>query len=263
MNFSKPDWLKVKSTLSPEYYQTCKLIQQFKLNTVCEEAACPNIGECWAKKHVTVMILGAICTRTCKFCNIQKGRPFAVDTFEPQKLATLVSKLNFKHVVITSVTRDDLADGGANHFALCINAIRKESPSTSIEVLTPDFLHKNDALEAVVVAKPDVYNHNIETVPSLYSTIKPGANYLHSLNLLRKVKLLDNNIYTKSGIMLGLGEEKEEVEQVIYDLSMSSVDFLTISQYLQPTPKHASVKCYIHPDEFEYYNYLLKQKDLK
>lgn len=249
----KPDWLRVRVVNTQEYKNTHDLIKQHGLNTVCQEAACPNIGECWSKKHATVMILGSTCTRSCAFCNIATGIPDKLDPHEPYNLARAVSKLGLKHMVITSVDRDDLDDGGASHFAECIKQLRISVPNTTIEVLTPDFRGKDNALETVVAAKPDVYNHNIETVPSLYAKIRPGARYFHSLNILHKVKELDPAIFTKSGIMLGLGETKEEILQVMDDLRAARVDFMTIGQYLQPTPKHASLKKYITPEEFEFY----------
>lgn len=248
----RPAWIKVKAPNSREYQSTKELIQGLKLNTVCEEAACPNIGECWSKKHATVMILGSTCTRACSFCNVKTGRPDLLDPHEPQKLAQAVKQLALEHVVITSVDRDDLDDGGAQHFADCIRAIRNSSPKTTIEILTPDFLRKNGALEVVVQAKPDVYNHNIETVPSLYKKIRPGARYYHSLSLLHNVKKLNPEIFTKSGMMVGLGEDKDEIIQVMEDLREAKVDFLTIGQYLQPTKKHALVARYMPPDEFRY-----------
>ena len=249
----KPEWIKVKAPISKEYKTTYDIIKKSGLNTVCEEAACPNIGECWSKNHVTVMVLGSVCTRACRFCNVTTGRPDKLDPHEPEKLAEAIAKLVLKHVVITSVDRDDLDDGGAEHFASCITQIRDSSPSTTIEVLTPDFLNKQNALEKVVAAKPDVYNHNIETVPSLYRHIRPGARYFHSLNLLRKVKELDQSIFTKSGLMVGLGETKEEILQVMDDLRAANIDFLTIGQYLRPTSQHAELKRYVTPEEFNYY----------
>lgn len=248
----KPDWIRVKAPISKGYQGTKKLIDDLKLNTVCEEAACPNIGECWEKKHATVMILGSVCTRACAFCNVKTGLPDLLDPHEPERLAVGVGKLGLEHVVITSVDRDDLPDGGAEHFANCIKAIRSTAPNTTIEILTPDFLKKDGALEIVVEAKPDVFNHNIETVPSLYKTIRPGARYFHSLNLLHNVKQLDPTIFTKSGIMVGLGETNEEVVQVMDDFRAADVDFMTIGQYLQPTKKHAMVDRYVTPDEFKY-----------
>ncbi|MEK6734559.1 MAG: lipoyl synthase [Pseudomonadota bacterium] len=257
---AKPDWIRVKAPVSKEFKNTQELIRSAKLNTVCEEAACPNIGECWSKKHATVMILGSTCTRACSFCNVKTGRPDLLDPHEPERLASAIAELGLEHVVITSVDRDDLDDGGASHFVESILRIRKTSPKTTIEVLTPDFLRKEGSIELVAKAKPDVYNHNIETVPSLYHTIRPGARYFHSLNLLFKVKQLDSSIFTKSGIMVGLGETKEEVLQVMDDLKAAKVDFLTIGQYLQPTSKHAPVMRYVTPDEFNYYERMAKAK---
>lgn len=248
----RPDWIRVKAPVSRAYQNTKNLIDGLKLNTVCEEAACPNIGECWEKKHATVMVLGSVCTRSCAFCNVKTGRPDLLDPHEPERLADGVGRLGLNHVVITSVDRDDLPDGGAEHFAQCIQAIRKSAPNTTIEILTPDFLKKEGALEIVVNAKPDVYNHNIETVPSLYQSIRPGARYFHSLNVLHNVKKLDPSIFTKSGIMVGLGETTEEVLQVMDDLRAAKVDFMTIGQYLQPTKKHAPVDRYVTPEEFNY-----------
>jgi lipoyl synthase len=249
----KPDWIRVKAPTSPEYHETRALMRRLNLNTVCEEAACPNIGECWKKKHATVMILGSVCTRACAFCNVATGRPDQLDPHEPEHIAEAVGKLGMSHLVITSVDRDDLDDGGAMQFVRCIEAIRKTSPATTIEILTPDFLRKDGALEMVVAAKPDVYNHNLETVPRLYPSIRPGARYYHSLRLLDRVKQLDPTISTKSGIMVGLGEERTEVMQVMDDLRSADVDFLTIGQYLQPTPKHAAVERFVTPDEFKAY----------
>lgn len=257
---TRPSWIRVKAPTSVEYKNTYDLIRSHKLNTVCEEAACPNIGDCWSKKHATVMILGSTCTRACRFCNIKTGIPDKLDPHEPDNLASAVSKLGLAHMVITSVDRDDLDDGGANHFAECIRKVRITSPNTTIEVLTPDFLRKDGAIEIVVKARPDVYNHNIETVPSLYNIIRPGARYFNSLNLLNKVKQLDPTIFTKSGIMVGLGETKEEILQVMDDLRAAQVDFMTIGQYLQPTPKHAELKRYVEPEEFEYYATMAKIK---
>ncbi len=250
---TKPDWIRVKAPNSREYMNTRELIREHKLNTVCEEAACPNIGECWSKKHATVMILGSVCTRACAFCNVKTGRPDLLDPHEPENLAAAVGKLGLSHVVITSVDRDDLEDGGASHFAQCINKLRLSAPNTTIEILTPDFRAKQGAIETVARARPDVYNHNIETVPRLYQTIRPGTRYFHSLSLLHRVKQIDPSIFTKSGIMVGLGETKEEVLQVMDDLRAAEVDFMTIGQYLQPTPKHAPVDRYVEPAEFEYY----------
>lgn len=249
----KPDWIRVKAPTSSEYRNTYDLVRKHGLNTVCEEAACPNIGECWQKKHVTVMVLGSVCTRACRFCNVATGIPDKLDPHEPENLARAIAKLGLEHVVITSVDRDDLEDGGAGHFAECITRMRALSPATTIEVLTPDFRGKGDAFKTVVAAKPDVYNHNIETVPSLYNHIRPGARYFHSLNLLHQVKQLNPEIFTKSGLMLGLGESKEEVLQLMDDLRAAEVDFITIGQYLQPTPKHAALQRYVTPEEFDYY----------
>ncbi|MCP5369534.1 MAG: lipoyl synthase [Rickettsiaceae bacterium] len=260
IRLKKPDWIRAKAPISKGYQETKQLVTELKLNTVCEEAACPNIGECWNKNHVTVMILGSVCTRACAFCNIKTGRPDLLDPHEPQRLAQAISKLNLEHVVITSVDRDDLADGGAQHFANCIEEIRLRSPNTTIEVLTPDFRRKLGAVQIVVEAKPDVYNHNIETVPSLYNKIRPGARYFHSLNILDEVKNFDPKIFTKSGIMVGLGETDEEVIQVMDDLRAARVDFITIGQYLQPTPKHAVVQRFVTPEKFEYYGSLARSK---
>jgi len=247
----KPDWLRVKAPVSKGYMETKDIIKKNNLFTVCEEAACPNIGECWEKKHATVMIMGGICTRACAFCNVETGKPRALDPHEPENLAKAVKDLGLNHIVITSVDRDDLEDGGAQHFAECILRIRKMTPRTTIEILTPDFLKKEGALEIVVAAKPDVFNHNIETVPSHYLKIRPGARYYHSLNLLHKVKQIDPRIFTKSGLMVGLGESNEEIYQLMDDLRSADVDFMTIGQYLQPTPKHAPIKRYVTPDEFD------------
>lgn len=256
----KPAWLRVKAPVSKEYHATHDLMRLSKLNTVCEEAACPNIGECWAKKHATIMILGSVCTRACAFCNIKTGRPDLLDPHEPERVAAALAQLNLAHVVITSVDRDDLPDGGAEHFAQTIGAIRKTSPKTTIEVLTPDFLRKEGALEIVVKARPDVYNHNLETVPRLYRTVRPGARYFHSLSLLKKVKDLDPSIFTKSGIMVGLGESKEEIFQVMDDLRSAEVDFMTIGQYLRPTPKHHEVMRFVDPEEFLEYERMARGK---
>jgi lipoic acid synthetase len=249
----KPAWIRVKAPTSPEYNATRKLMRELQLHTVCEEAACPNIGQCWAKGHATVMILGDTCTRACAFCNIKTGKPLALDPHEPEHLAEAVAALKLEHVVITSVDRDDLPDGGASQFVKCIARIRETSPATTIEVLTPDFLRKDGAIEAVVEAKPDVYNHNLETVPRLYATVRPGARYFHSLKLLDRVKELDPSIFTKSGLMVGLGEEREEVLQVMDDLRAADVDFITIGQYLQPTARHIAVERFVTPDEFNAY----------
>ena len=246
----KPPWLRVRAPGSPGYFETRSIVREHKLHTVCEEAACPNIGECWQQRHATMMIMGGICTRACAFCNVATGLPHALDADEPQRVGDAVAKLGLHHVVITSVDRDDLSDGGAQHFALTIRAIREAAPETTIEILTPDFLRKPGALEDVVAARPDVFNHNLETVPSLYLKIRPGARYFHSLRLLQRVKELDPGIFTKSGLMVGLGEAREDVLQVMDDLRSADVDFLTIGQYLQPTLKHAEVKRHVSPEEF-------------
>jgi lipoyl synthase len=252
----KPDWIRVKAPNSPEYAETRRLIREHGLTTVCEEAACPNIGECWKQRHATIMILGSVCTRACSFCNIATGRPDLLDPHEPERVADALAGLGLEHVVVTSVDRDDLDDGGALHFARTIKAIRARSPKTTIEVLTPDFLRKEGALEIVVEARPDVFNHNLETVPRLYTEVRPGARYFHSLRLLDRVKQLDPAMFTKSGIMVGLGEGKGEVLQVMDDLRAADVDFLTIGQYLQPTVKHHAVDRFVTPDEFETYRTL-------
>jgi len=250
----KPAWIRVKAPTSPAYADTRRIMRDHNLNTVCEEAACPNIGECWAKGHATMMIMGDTCTRACSFCNVKTGKPGQLDPFEPESVAQSVKKLGLSHVVVTSVDRDDLADGGAEHFARTITCIREASPGTTIEILTPDF-QKSDkgALETVVAAKPDVFNHNLETVPRLYTSVRPGARYFHSLQLLAKVKEIDPSAFTKSGIMVGLGEERGEVLQVMDDLRSADVDFLTIGQYLQPTRKHIAVDRFVTPEEFEGY----------
>ena len=249
----KPDWIRVKAPNSPEYFETRDLMRTLKLNTVCEEAACPNIGECWKQKHATVMILGSVCTRACAFCNVATGKPDLLDPHEPQHVGEAAAKLGLHHIVITSVDRDDLDDGGANQFAKVITAIRSAAPNTTIEVLTPDFLKKDGALETVVAARPDIFNHNLETVPRLYAGVRPGARYFHSLRLLNRVKELDPAMFTKSGIMVGLGEDATEVAQVMDDLRAAEVDFLTIGQYLQPTVKHHAVARFVEPAEFETY----------
>lgn len=248
----KPPWIRVRLRSQPDasFEETRALMRRQRLHTVCEEAACPNIGECWAKKHATVMILGDICTRACAFCNVKTGSPGKVDPDEPRRLAEAIAELGLRHVVVTSVDRDDLADGGAEQFSRCIEELRTHAPNTSVEILTPDFRRKPGALETVVGAGPDVYNHNIETVPRLYSAIRPGASYRHSLDLLARAKSIDPKLFTKSGIMLGLGESREEVESVMRDLRAAEVDFMTIGQYLRPTPRHASVERYWTPDEF-------------
>jgi lipoyl synthase len=250
----KPDWLRVKAPVSPEFQATRRLMRDLDLSSVCEEAACPNIGECWRQKHVTVMILGRVCTRACTFCNVATGRPDLLDPHEPGRVAEAVAALELSHVVVTSVDRDDLEDGGAWHFAQTIAAIRAASPATTIEVLTPDFLRKERALETVIAAKPDVFNHNLETVPRLYAEVRPGARYFHSLRLLDQAKRHDPALFTKSGIMVGLGEDKTEVLQVMDDLRAAEVDFLTIGQYLQPTPKHHAIARFVTPDEFRSYS---------
>ncbi len=252
----KPAWIRAKAPTSPQVAETRKLMRDNNLHTVCEEAACPNLGECWQKKHATMMILGAICTRACAFCNVATGRPNAVDPLEPQHVADAVATLSLAHVVITSVDRDDLPDGGAGHFAATIAALRATAPATTIEILTPDFLKKPGALETVVDACPDVFNHNLETVPRLYPGIRPGARYFHSLRLLDQVKQRDPAMFTKSGLMVGLGESREEVGQVMDDMRAADVDFLTIGQYLQPTPKHAPIDRFVTPDEFKGYEKL-------
>ncbi|HEY5278892.1 MAG TPA: lipoyl synthase [Pseudolabrys sp.] len=247
----KPDWIRVKAPVSKGYAETRALMRANNLHTVCEEAGCPNIGECWEKKHATFMIMGDTCTRACAFCNVKTGLPNALDAGEPEHVGQATAKLGLAHIVVTSVDRDDLADGGAEHFAQTIRAIRVYAPETTIEVLTPDFLRKDGALGVVVAAKPDVFNHNLETVPSLYLSVRPGARYFHSLRLLQRVKELDPQMFTKSGIMVGLGEERNEVLQVMDDLRSAGVDFLTIGQYLQPTRKHAAVERFVPPDEFK------------
>jgi lipoic acid synthetase len=246
----KPDWIRVKAPVSPGYFATQKIMRDNGLHTVCEEAGCPNIGECWEKKHATFMIMGDTCTRACAFCNVKTGLPGPLDGKEPAHVADATARLGLAHIVVTSVDRDDLADGGARHFADTIRAIRERCQQTTIEVLTPDFLRKDGALEIVVEAKPDVFNHNLETVPSLYLTVRPGARYFHSLRLLQRVKELDPTMFTKSGIMVGLGEQRNEVLQVMDDLRSADVDFITIGQYLQPTRKHHEVKRFVPPDEF-------------
>jgi len=249
----KPDWIRVKAPVSRGYQETRDIVRSHNLVTVCEEAGCPNIGECWDKKHATFMILGEICTRACAFCNVATGLPGPLDPAEPENVAKAVVKMGLSHVVITSVDRDDLADGGAQHFADVIRAIRKVSPGTTIEVLTPDFLRKDGALEIVVAAKPDVFNHNLETVASNYLTVRPGARYFHSIRLLQRVKELDPSMFTKSGIIVGLGEERNEVIQLMDDLRSADVDFITVGQYLQPSKKHHPVKKFVTPEEFKSY----------
>ena len=252
IQIKKPDWIRVKAPISNGYLATKDLINKDKLNTVCQSASCPNIGECWDKGHATVMILGDVCTRKCGFCNIKSGNPNAVDVLEPKRLAIAISKLNLKHVVITSVDRDDLIDGGALQFVNSINEIRKISLRTTIEVLTPDFQRKIGALEKVINAKPDVFNHNLETVSRLYKKVRRGANYEHSLSILKLAKEIDPLVFTKSGIMVGLGETLKEIESLLCDLRKSSVDFVTIGQYMQPTKKHLPVIEYLTPKDFNY-----------
>src|SRR3954468_13095976 len=247
----KPDWIRVRAPNTRGYADTSRIVKENGLVTVCEEAGCPNIGECWDKKHATFMIMGDTCTRACAFCNVKTGLPGALDPHEPVHVAEATRKLGLAHIVVTSVDRDDLADGGALHFAETITAIRARCPATTIEVLTPDFLRKDGAIEQVVAARPDVFNHNLETVPSLYLTVRPGARYFASLRLLQRVKEIDTTMFTKSGIMVGLGEERNEVLQVMDDLRSAGVDFLTIGQYLQPTRKHHPVIRFVPPDEFE------------
>jgi len=249
----KPTWIRVKAPGSAAFAQTNRNVREHKLATVCEEARCPNIGECWEKKHATFMIMGETCTRACAFCNVRTGLPDSLDEGEPARVADAVAKLGLSHVVVTSVDRDDLVDGGAEHFARTIRAIRAAAPGATIEVLTPDFLRKDGALEIVVAAKPDVFNHNLETVPSKYLSVRPGARYFHSLRLLQRAKELDATLFTKSGIMVGLGEERSEVLQLMDDLRSAEVDFLTIGQYLQPTPKHHQVARFVTPEEFQSY----------
>jgi len=249
----KPDWIRVRAPGNPAWQETANIVRAGGLVTVCEEASCPNIGECWQKKHATFMIMGDTCTRACAFCNVRTGMPGPLDQDEPQKVADAVARLGLEHVVVTSVDRDDLADGGAEHFARTIRAIRKTSPDTTIEILTPDFLRKDGALEVVVEARPDVFNHNLECVPSLYLKVRPGARYFHSLRLLQRVKELDPSIFTKSGIMVGLGEERNEVLQLMDDLRSAEIDFMTIGQYLQPTRKHHPVMAFVTPEDFKSY----------
>ncbi len=256
----KPDWIRVKAPISRGYNETREIVRSNKLVTVCEEAGCPNIGECWEKKHATFMIMGEICTRACAFCNVVTGIPTPLDPNEPENVARAVKQMSLTHVVITSVDRDDLADGGAQHFAEVIRAIRAATPKTTIEILTPDFLRKDGALEVVVKARPDVFNHNLETVPSKYLKVRPGARYFHSIRLLQRVKELDPTIFTKSGIMVGLGEERNEILQLMDDLRSADVDFMTIGQYLQPTRKHHPVIRFVTPDEFKSFETIGKTK---
>jgi lipoic acid synthetase len=257
----KPDWIRVRAPVGNAFSETRRLMRDLNLNTVCEEAACPNIGECWTKKHATVMILGDTCTRACAFCNVKTGMPRAVDPLEPEHVASVAETMELEHIVITSVDRDDLPDGGAAQFVRVIEAIRRRSPATTIEILTPDFRNKPDsALAAIVAARPDVYNHNLETVPRLYPTIRPGARYYASLRLLETVKRLDPSIFTKSGVMLGLGEQRMEVHQVMDDMRSADIDFLTMGQYLQPTPKHAKVIDFVTPQAFDAYAQIARAK---
>jgi lipoic acid synthetase len=256
----KPAWIRVKAPSHPIYFETRELMRSKGLVTVCEEAACPNIGECWSQRHATMMIMGEICTRACAFCNVSTGVPLPLDASEPGRVADAVAALGLRHVVITSVDRDDVADGGAAHFAAVIGAIRQATPATTIEILTPDFLRKPGAVEVVAAALPDVFNHNLETVPRLYPSIRPGARYFQSLRLLDSVKRLDPAIFTKSGLMVGLGESKAEIGQVMDDLRIADVDFLTIGQYLQPSVKHAAVEKFVTPEEFEDYAAMARAK---
>lgn len=256
----KPEWIRKKKIEGSEYYKTRRLMRDHELATVCEEAACPNIGECWSKRHATMMIMGEVCTRGCSFCNVSTGRPDALDAFEPGRVAAAVKKLGLRHVVITSVDRDDLADGGAEHIAQTIRAVRHQNPGTTVEVLTPDFLGKGDAAKAVFDAAPDVFNHNLETVPHLYPTVRPGARYYTSLRLLDDAKRAKPEIFTKSGLMVGLGETLADVRQVMDDLRVAQVDFLTIGQYLQPTPKHHPIDRFWTPDEFAQLEQIARSK---
>jgi lipoic acid synthetase len=256
----KPDWIRVKAPQGNVYGETLDLVKGLKLTTVCEEAGCPNIGECWDKKHATFMIMGEVCTRACSFCNVATGKPDALDQFEPLRIGVGVEKLGLNHVVITSVDRDDLADGGADHFAKTIEAIRFKAPGTTIEILPGDFRGDFAAIDKVIAAKPDVFNHNLETVPRLYPTIRPGARYFRSLRLLQRVKEVDPSQFTKSGLMVGLGETKEEVAQVMDDMRAADIDFITIGQYLQPTPKHAPLDRFWTPEEFEQLEKMARSK---
>ena len=257
----KPDWIRVKAPTSPGYHETRRLMRSLGLNTVCEEAACPNIGECWTKKHATVMILGDTCTRACAFCNVKTGMPRAVDRQEPEHVAVAAAELGLEHIVVTSVDRDDLPDGGASQFVKVIEALRKRTPSTTIEILTPDFRNKGESpVEVIVAAGPDVFNHNLETVPRLYPTIRPGARYYASLRLLESVKRLAPQMFTKSGLMVGLGEQRLEVHQVMDDMRSAGIDFLTMGQYLQPTPRHARVEEFVTPQAFDAYAAIARAK---
>ncbi len=256
----KPSWIKSKLLNSQEFFLTKTIVNQHNLKTVCQEANCPNISECWSKRHATFLIMGDICTRACAFCDVSTGKPLALDSLEPQKISSAVKKLNLKHAVITSVDRDDLIDGGADHFYEVIIETRKNNPDTTIEVLTPDFLRKGDSYKKVISAKPDVFNHNIETVPGLYRKVRPGSRYFASLELLKNAKRIDKNIFTKSGLMVGLGENKDEILQVMDDLKSADVDFLTIGQYLQPSAKHHPLERYYKPEEFEELGNIAKSK---
>ena len=256
----KPDWIRVKAPVSKTFQDTRALVREKRLHTVCEEAACPNIGECWSKKHATMMIMGDTCTRACAFCNVKTGKPAPLDADEPRHVAEAVTEMGLSHVVITSVDRDDLVDGGAQHFADVITAIREMTPSTTIEILTPDFLRKEGAAEVVIEARPDVFNHNLETVPRLYLSVRPGARYYHSLRLLERVKEQDPQMFTKSGLMVGLGETRDEVMQVMDDMRSAGIDFLTIGQYLQPTRKHAPIDRFVPPEEFQSLEILARSK---
>jgi len=256
----KPDWIRVKAPTGAGYAATRDIVRSKNLHTVCEEAACPNIGECWSKKHATMMIMGDTCTRACAFCNVKTGLPGALDPNEPENVASAVAEMGLSHVVITSVDRDDLVDGGAAHFAAVVRAVRAKTPETTIEILTPDFLRKDGAAEIVIDSRPDVFNHNLETVPRLYLSIRPGSRYFHSLRLLEKAKDRDPSMFTKSGVMVGLGETREEVMQVMDDMRSAGVDFITIGQYLQPTRKHAPVDRFVTPDEFASYETIARAK---
>ena len=256
----KPSWIRVRAPVTRGYAETRKIVRSKNLHTVCEEAACPNIGECWEKKHATMMIMGDTCTRACAFCNVKTGLPAPLDAHEPENVADAVAEMGLAHVVITSVDRDDLIDGGAEHFALVVKAIRAKNPQTTIEILTPDFLRKEGAAEIVIDSRPDVFNHNLETAPRLYLSVRPGARYFHSLRLLQKVKERDPSMFTKSGIMVGLGESREEVMQVMDDMRSAGVDFVTIGQYLQPTRKHAAIDRFVTPEEFKSYEVLARAK---
>ncbi|ACT59356.1 lipoyl synthase [Hirschia baltica] len=256
----KPDWIRVKAPMGAEFAKTQKIMTEGNLTTVCEEAGCPNIGECWTKKHATMMIMGDTCTRACAFCNVRTGKPNPLDADEPRRVGLAVAEMGLEHVVITSVDRDDLEDGGAAHFAETIRSIREQAPNATIEILTPDFLRKGDVANIVIDAKPDVFNHNLETVPRLYLSIRPGSRYYHSLKLLDQVKQRDPNQFTKSGIMVGLGETKEEVMQVMDDMRSAGIDFLTIGQYLQPTRKHAAIDRFVTPEEFKTYETIARSK---